>query len=148
MNNISGFGLIVNVMGSNTFPVGFPVTQFADDSDPFDIPSVKIADTSMGLNGDLIVWANANPIKITMSLIPGSDDDILMGILFEANRVGRGKIGARDIISLQGIYPDGRVIALFQGAITDGMPGNSVSSSGRLKTKVYGFSFQSTAGTP
>lgn len=142
MENISGFGLQINILASNTFPVGLLITEFADDADPFDLPSLQIADTAMGLNGDLISWSKANPIKVTLSVIPGSFSDINLAILMEANRVGRGKIGARDIITMTGIYPSGSFITLTNGIITDGMPGNAVSSAGRLKSKTYNFSFE------
>ena len=92
---ITGFGLVVTVRASNTFPFGFKVTEFADDADPFDFPSQQIADSAMGLNGDLIVWAKANPIKISLAVVPGTFDDINLGILMEANRVGKGKQGAK-----------------------------------------------------
>jgi hypothetical protein len=142
MNDISGFGLQVRVIGSVTFPAGITVTQFADDADPFDLPSIQIADKAMGLNGDLVSWATANPINITLNIIPGSEDDLNLAILFEANRVGKGKNSARDLITITGIYPDGSTITLAQGKITDGMPGTSVSSSGRMKSKPYMFSFE------
>ena len=140
--NISGFGLIINVLASNTFPVGLSLTEFADDSDPFDIPSLQIADKAMGLNGDLIIWSKANPIIVTLNMIPQGTDDLNLAVLLEANRVGRGKIGARDIITMTGIYPDGSPIILTNGAITDGLPGSPVSSAGRLKSKTYSFCFE------
>lgn len=142
MQNISGFGLVINILASNTFPVGLILTEFADDIDPFDLPSLQIADTAMGLNGDLIGWSKANPIKITLGVIPGSFTDLNLSILFEANRVGRGKTGARDIITMTGIYPNKTPIVLTQGIITDGMPGNAVASAGRLKSKQYNFAFE------
>ena len=142
MNNISGFGIQVNLIASNSFPVGFLINEFADDADPFDLPSLQIADSAMGLNGDLISWSKANPIKITLNVIPGSFSDVNLAILFEANRVGRGKIGARDIITLTGIYPNSTFVTLTNGIITDGMPAKSVSSAGRLKSKSYNFSFE------
>lgn len=144
--DISGFGLRVNVIASKTIPVGINLTQFADDADPLDIPSIQIADTAMGLNGDLITWSKANPIKATLNLIAGSEDDVLMGLIFEANRVGRGKTGARDVITMTVIYPDNRFITLTKGIITDGISGNAVASAGRLKTKAYQFSFENKIG--
>lgn len=147
MNNISGFGLQVQVIASVTFPSGFTCSQFADDADPFDMPSIQIADKAMGLNGDLITWSKANPLPVTLSVIPGSDDDKNLAILFEANRVGRGKSSARDVITLVGIYPDGSTTTLTPGTITDGMPGNSVASAGRLKTKAYSFAMEGVANT-
>lgn len=146
MENISGFGLVVNVLASNTFPVGLLITEFADDSDPFDLPSLQIADKAMGLNGDLIIWSKANPIIVTLNVIPGSYSDINLATLLEANRVGRGKTGARDIITLIGTYPSLNVVSLTNGAITDGIPSSSVASAGRLKSKSYSFSFENKTG--
>lgn len=142
MQNISGFGLIVNVLASNTFPVGLILTEWADDSDPFDLPSLQIADTAMGLNGDLIGWSKPNPIKLTLNVIPQSFSDLNLAVLLEANRVGRGKTGARDIITLTAIYPNGSPIILTNGMITDGIPGSPVASAGRLKSKSYQFAFE------
>jgi len=144
-NDISGFGLRINVIASATFPAGVVLTQFADDSDPFDLPSIQLADKAMGLNGDLVTWSKSNPININLSLIAGSDDDRNLSVLADANRVGKDKLGARDLITLVGIYPDGRVITLANGRITDAMIGNSVASAGRLKSKTYSFAFENAA---
>lgn len=146
MQNISGFGLSVSIIASKTFPIGLYLNQFGDDADPLDLPSLQIADKAMGLNGDLIVWSKPNPINVTLSVIAGSFSDINLAILFEANRVGRGKIGARDTITMTVSYPAGNFIVLQRGAITDGMPANSVSSAARLKTKTYGFTFENRIG--
>lgn len=144
--DISGFGLRINLIASNTLPIGVNLMQFADDSDPLDIPSIQIADSAMGLNGDLITWSKANPIKATLNLIAGGEDDTIMALIFEANRVGRGKTGARDIITMTVMYPDRRFITLIKGVITDGMPGNAVASAGRLKSKAYSLSFENKIG--
>lgn len=145
--DISGFGLQIQIKASKTFPAGVTITQFADDADPFDFPQQQIADKAMGLNGDLITWSKANPINITLNVIPRSNDDINLGILFEANRVGKGKSGTRDVITMTGIYPDGSFVTLTEGKITDGMPGNAVASGGRLKSKAYVFTFENRIGT-
>lgn len=141
-NNISGFGLQVSLIALPTFPQGIVLTQFADDSDPFDLPSLQIADKAMGVNGDLVTWSRANPITVTLNIIPGSEDDKNMQVLFELNRVGRGKFGTNDKITLTAIYPDGTTLTLTEGKITDGTPGKSVASAGRLKSKSYSFAFE------
>src|ERR1700753_3783497 len=105
MQDVSGFGVSLQIVASSTFPAGFTVTEFADDVDPFDIPSIQIADKAMGVNGDLIIWSKPNPINITVGVIPNSDDDKNLGILLEANRVGRGKISAQDVVTITAIYP-------------------------------------------
>lgn len=142
MTAIAGHGLKINLIASITFPAGIILTQFADDSDPFDLPSQQIKDKAMGLNGDILTWSKANPINVTIGIVPKSEDDINLGILFEQNRPGRGKLNVDDIITMVGIYPDGSTINLTNGSITDGMPGDAVASSGRLKSKTYSFSFE------
>lgn len=142
MQDVSGFGLRIRLTASVTFPAGITLTQFADDADPFDLPSIQLADTAMGLNGDMVTWSKANPIKTTVNVIPDSDDDRNLAVLAAANRVGRGKTSARDVITLVGVYPSGRTVTLSPGKLTDGAPGNSVASAGRLKSKAYAFAFE------
>ncbi len=146
MHDISAFGFQVSLIASVTYPIGIILSQWADDQDPFDIPSLQIADSAMGINGDLIKWSKANPVKITLSVVPNSRDDALLAILLQANRVGRGKVSANDEITIVGVYPTGRIITLSPGVITDGMPGNAVSTAGRLKSKTYAFSFEGILG--
>lgn len=146
MENISGFGTSLIVIASNTFPIGFEISNFADDSDPIDVPTLQIGDTAMGLNGDLITWSKANPIKLTLAVVPLSQDDINLNILLQANRVGKGKIGARDIITMNIKYPAGNFVQMIQGIITDGSPFSAVSNSGRIKSKTYQFSFENMIG--
>lgn len=140
--DVSGFGLVIQLVASSTFPAGVTLTQFADDADPFDLPSVNIGDSAMGLNGDLVKWSKANPLKITINVIPGTEDDDNLAVLFDANRVGRGRSSAQDNITVTGIYPDGKTVTLTNGLITDGMPGTGVASSGRQKSKPYQFTFE------
>lgn len=139
--NISGYGLVLTVRASNTFPLGFTITNFADDADPLDIPSIKIADTARELNGTLLTWSTPPIIQPKISVIAGSLEDINLSILLQANTVGSGKIGARDEITMIGVYPNFRTVTLTNGVLTDGMPGMSISSAGRFKSKEYIFSF-------
>jgi len=146
MNNISGFGLGITILASNTYPIGIQITQYSDDTDPLDIAGLQIGDTAMGLNGDLITWAKANPIKATISVIPQSENDKDLSILLSANRPGKGKIPIRDVISMVIGYPDGSFVLLTNGILTDGTPLSPVASSGRLKTRIYSFTFESYVG--
>lgn len=142
MNDISGFGIKVNVVASKTFPTGFMVTQFADDADPLDIPSMQIADGALGLNGDAVKWSMGNLIPLTLNIIPNSADDRNLAILAEANRVARNKKSANDVITMTISYPDGRTCTLLGGYLSDAPFANSVASAGRLKTKAYAFKFE------
>lgn len=141
--DISGFGFTQILTASVTFPSGILLSSYADDGDPNETPSLQIADGASGLNGDLIHWTKANPIKKTISVIPASIDDINLGILFQANRPGKFKIPVRDLITLVETYPNGLIATYIGGFITDGIPGYPIASAGRLKTKPYSFIFES-----
>ncbi len=147
MQDISGFGARVQVQASNTFPSGFVLSQFADDSDPFDSPSAPIRDKAMGLNGDLITWSKASPLVVSLAVVPGGEDDRNLQALYDANRVARGKASAGDVVTITVVYPDGQTVTYQEGAITDGPPAVGIASAGRLKTSTYQFAFESLART-
>ena len=144
--DISGFSSVVSLVASNTFPAGITLTQFADDSDPFDQPSVRVGDVAMGVNGDMLTWRRAVPLPVTISVIPGSQDDLNLSILANANRVSQGKARANDVLTLTVVYPDGSIITFANGAITDSPFAKSISSAGRQKTNTYAMAFQSVTG--
>lgn len=141
-NDISVFGLRVSLVASETFPGGLDLSQWADDADPFDTPAQQVRDKAMGVNGDLITWSKANPIVMTLSVVPNSEDDKNLAVLLEANRVGKGKTGARDVVDATVVYPDGLSVNFTQGAITDGAMASGAASAGRLKSKTYTFAFE------
>lgn len=146
MADISGFGIVVALTATNTFPAPLLITQFADDTDPLESGPIDIADKAMGLNGDPIYWAKANLIPMTLGVIPGQANDLELQVLSDNNRVGPGKVGANDVINATITYPDGTVIILGQGRLVSAPAVKSVSSSGRLKSRVYGFVFASKIG--
>jgi len=146
MQDISGTGLVVILRCSTTFnQVPLQITQFADDSDPLDVAALQIADTAMGLNGDLLVWSKANPIQMTLNVVPNGEDDSNLQTLGNANRVAQGKVSAKDIITATVIYPDGTTKTLSQGILKQYMPTNSIASAMRMKTMPYVFEFQNIA---
>lgn len=142
MKDISGTGLSILVIASNTYPQGILCTAFADDTDPMDIPEITITESGMGLNGDLVTYSSPQPIQISLSLIPGTPEEIAMAFLLEANRVAKNKRSANDEITMVINYPTGERRTLKPGRITGGLPGLGVSSEGRTKTPTYNFVFE------
>ncbi len=147
MQNVSGYGLRGNLVASRTFPNGFDLSEFADDADPLDFPNKKIADGKSNLNGGLVIWTIAGPTMVTISVIPGSEDDQNLAILFAANNPGAGKRPVGDVCQLTMIYPDGSQKQATNGAIVEGPPGTGVASSGRQKSKTYSFMFENDTGS-
>lgn len=147
MQDVSASGFTLVLRASETFPNGFTITEVADDADPFDIPAVEIASTAMNVNGDLVTWSSPTPMTPTINVIPGSESDKNLSILWDANRAARGKRRARDTITLVASYPDGSTKTFSEGKMTSGMPGGSVASGGRIKTNAYVFAFQDFSQT-
>lgn len=147
MQDVSATGFTLVIKASQTFPNGFTISEVADDADPFDIPAVEIASTAMNVNGDLVTWSSPQPMNATVNVIPASEADNNLAILWDANRAARGKRHARDIITLVASYPDGSTKTFSEGKMTSGMPGGSVASGGRIKSNAYVFAFQDFSQT-
>ena|ERR1700761_2865950 len=144
--DVSGFGSYITLTASNTFPTGIEISNFAGDTDPYDAESVEIAGQQMGLNGDLIVWAQARGLPLRIAVIPGSQADQNLQILADANRVGPGKPSAGDVIQVALQYPDGSATQWYNGRLLTAPFGKSAAGSGQLKTRVYGLIFESKSG--
>ena len=143
MHNVSATGIKMRLVASLTFPAGFDITQFADDGDPLNSENLTIAETAAALNGDLVAWGKPNVIPLTVAVLPDTDEDRNLSILWNVNRIGKNKIAVQDIITLVVTYPNGDQKILSNGVMISGPALNSGSSEGRLKTKEYEFSFES-----
>lgn len=147
MQNISGFGLSAQITASSTFPNGFTLTEYADDTDPLDSPDLAIADVAFGLNGDMVIWSRPAGIHVTFGVIPRSPGDQNLAALAEANRVAKNKRGARDVVGIIWTYPDGMIVNCSPGAILTGAVIPQVASNGRIKTRMYQFVFENVSKT-
>lgn len=145
--DVSAIGMSLTIKASVTFPQGFTFTEFADDADGWDAPAIDIATTAMNVNGNMVVFTAPVAMTRTINAIPGSDGQRNLAIIFEANRVGNGKRSARDKITVVANYPDGSTETLSEGVMTNGMPGKSIASAGRIKSQAYTFAFESLAAT-
>ncbi len=143
MYNISGYGLTVSLIASNTFPVGLLLNEWPDDQEAIAFPDIEIGDGQMGVNGQLITWSKAAPIKMTLSAIPDSPQDLQLAVLLLANRVGVNKIGARDVIQCVVVQGNLNVGSFVNGVIVSGPTFNGVQNTGRMTTKKYNFLFES-----
>lgn len=148
MPDLSIFGTVATVQASNTLPAPAPITHFADDADGMDLPEMTIADMVMGVNGDAVTWTVAAPIDLSINLIPNTISHLTMGTIFEANRAEKGKLPARDEITVVRIAPDGSTLTLSGGKMISGTPATSSSSSGRIKTAAYKLRFAKMLYTP
>jgi len=139
--DISVFGLSLNLVASTTFPNGITIESFADNADPLDSPDLAIAEMALGPNGDSVTWSRPALIEISINVIPQSPDDINLQALVDANRVAKGKSSARDQITHVWTYPNGMTVTASDGKVAVGPVIQSGTSEGRAKSKRYSFRF-------
>lgn len=140
--NISASGFSVLIKASKTFPQGFLCTEFADDADPFDLPSVQVAETAIDINGNMKAFSTPNVNVININVTPNTEEDKNLKILLSANTSKKGRQSAMDEITMIATYPDGSTRTAKVGVIVSGIPANSPSSASRLKSNQYVFNFQ------
>jgi hypothetical protein len=143
---ISGFGTQITLVCSVSFPLGLNISEWADDADPIDSPSVQIGDAAMANDGVLLGWSKGVPIPLVLSVRPTGEDDKNLTILADNNRVAQGRKPVNDEIIATIVYPSGNTVTLIRGKILDAIMVDPFSSAGRIKTKTYGFKFQDVLG--
>jgi hypothetical protein len=145
MIDISGFGTGITIVALQSFPMGFPVSQFADDKDPLVCEPMETSAWDMLFDGSLFSYTKAEPVKVSVSVIAGSEDDINLKILLRASLVSSGILPLPNITSMVLNYPVGTVM-LSNGTIYRGPVADTVQASGRKAGNTYDFAFGSFFG--
>lgn len=140
--DISAMGLKVTLIALPSYPVGFTITQFADDGDSLNLPDMTIMQNGMGVNGDLVVWRTAVPCEIDINVIPDTDDCKNLENLFKLNMTQKNKVSTKDLITMMIEHPNGKIDMLTNGYIVRGKPVQDYSSNGRAKSRNFGFVFE------
>lgn len=140
--DVSALGIKATLIAVPSYPVGFTMTQFADDGDSLNVPDMTIMESGMGVNGDLVVWRTAQPCEIEINLIPGTDDCKNMENLFKLNMTQKDKVSSKDILTLSIQHPNGKTDVLTNGYIVAGKPVQDYSSDGRAKTRMFRMVFE------
>jgi len=143
MQDVSSIGIAVRLKASVTFPLGILITAFPEDGDFGPSGDNEIAGNASGVNGDLIVWKTVNGIEVNVPVIPNTEDDSLMDLLFNANRGAKNRFPKKDVIQITATNPVTGVIKTYKnGVIKTGTVGYTYGGDGRIKTKTYGFVFE------
>lgn len=146
MVDISGFGSGITIVALQSFPMGFSVTQFSDDVDPVSAEEMEPTGYEPLYDGSLFFFDKTAPIKVNISVIPGSDDDINLKILLQSRKGSLSLIPLPDSTTMVVTYPNGGRVVLSDGSIVKGPVMDSVQNSGRKKGNTYTFVFGSFAG--
>lgn len=140
-----------------TLPEGSPITitQFSDEGTPFESGDVEVSTNAKNLNGQMISSRTPAVYPVSVTVIPGSDDDIMLQSLLQKSSIQPGSvtpISKITIISLSITIPGinasaernatGPKYVWSQGRIKSGPTGPSTGSEGRLSARTYTFEFE------
>jgi hypothetical protein len=146
MIDVSTFGSGITILSTNSFPNGFMVSTFADDSDPLSIKETETSGYEPLYDGSIFVFDKTAPVELSLSVISGSDDDINLKILLQARKGGIRLLPLKEFTTMVINYPgNGRVI-LSAGSIVKGPMADSMLTNGRRKGNTYSFVFGTFAG--
>ena len=143
--NVSASGATMRIVASESFPSGFSVYKYSDESDPFDIPDQEITGTGKDINGNLVYWSVQSATELTIAVLANTEEDRNLSVIYENNRAGKGRVPVDDEITIVVIFPDGETRTYLGGKMTSGPPGTGASSDGRKKSKTYSFAFESVS---
>lgn len=146
MLDISGSGTNITLVALQSFPLGFRLTQFADDLDPLIAEEIETTGFEMLYDGSLFAFDKAAPIKLTVNVVAGGADDINLKILLQTRKSNISILPFPDVTSMVISYPDGGRVILSNGTILTGPLIDNVLSPGRKKGNTFTFAFGSFAG--
>lgn len=143
MQDASTIGLSIRLIASITYPAGIELNAFPEDGENGPADSTEIAGNASGVNGDLITWKTVNGIEYTLNLIPNTEQEALMDVLYQGNRGAKNRIPKKDVITLVEVNPvTGAVKTYKNGVIKAGAAGYRYGNDGRIRNKTYSFIFE------
>ena|ERR1700751_821291 len=145
MIDIGAHGLSITLIALQSFPMGFSISQFSDDVNPLDVKDTEPFGYELLYDGEMFAFDKASVIELSVSVIPGSDDDINLKILLQSKKGGAAILPIPDALTMVINYPTGTVL-LTKGTIISGPLADTVQSSARKKGNTYRFVFSAFAG--
>ena len=146
MQNVSGFGLGITLLALQSFPMGFPLSQFADDVAPIEVFPTEAVGYEMLYDNTLFAFDKAAPVRLAVSVIPDTSDDINLKILLQARKATSSLIPLPDITSIVISYSNGGIVMLTNGTILSGPLADTIIPTGRKRGNTYNFVFGTFSG--
>jgi hypothetical protein len=146
MENVSAFGTSINILATRSFPIGFQVKKLADDKDPLVIEEIEPTGHEFLVDGSLFIFDKATAIKVKISVVAGSDDDLNLKVMLQARKGTPSILNLPDITTMTILYGNNGSVMFTSGSIVSGPLGDSINQSGRYPSNTYTFVFSDFAG--
>lgn len=131
------------------------ITQFSDEGTPFECPDVDLSDNRKNLNGQMISSRTPSVYSVSVTVIPGSEEDLELSRLAQKAALMPGSVSRisdlvieRISLMLPGINGSGegvageRVFVWTHGRMKTAPTGPSSSAEGRMAARTYTFEME------
>ena len=131
------------------------INQFSDEGTPFECPDVDLSENKKNLNGEMISSRAPTIYPVSVTVIPGSDND--KELIREAHKAAliKGSVSRINQIAIEQItifVPNidgsgetsatGRTYAFKNGRFKTSPTGPSTSAEGRMAARTYTFEME------
>lgn len=130
------------------------ITQFSDEGTPFECPDIDVSTNAKNLNGQMISSRTPSVYPVSITVIPGSEEDLFLQRRLAEAAIQPGKvtsIGELEvsslIVSIPAINESGEGSSAIDytfknGRLKSGPMGPSSSAEGRMSARTYTFEFE------
>ena len=141
-----GFQILDVSFAGSTVKIGdITITNFMDDANPVEFQDVEVSTVGVNCNGSMIRNAKPNTVMMSVTVIPGSDEDRLLYDLWKEFRVQGGwNRKWEEGLTASVTTGSGRIARAFSnGTMVSGPGGPSSNGEGKLQGRTYTFAFVS-----
>lgn len=138
--------LDVSFAGSTVTVAGITIKNFMDDANPVEFQDTEVSSVGVNCNGIMIRNARPNVIMMSITVIPGSDDEMKLYDLWKKYRVqdGRNNAGQWETSLTASIVTKGtrgRTYSFTGGTMVSGPAGPAANAEGKMQGRTFSFAF-------
>lgn len=147
MAGLSSNNLIdVSFAGSVVTVAGITINNFMDDANPVEFPDVEVSGVGVNCNGIMIRHAKPNVVIMSVTVIPGSQEDHKLYDLWMSYRVQNGinNAGVWEKSLTGSVSTKGNRSSNYSfsgGTMVSGPGGPSANGEGKMTGRTYTFAF-------
>lgn len=134
------------------------ITEFSDEGSPIVCSDIEVTGNAVSLNGQLITWTKPNAYAVSVTVIPGTENDTSLNYLLEACHIHPTDDDSRTVkainienakvkMTIMSPIADGAGTRYLKyvftnGRILNGPAGPSTNSEGKMSARTYTFIFE------
>ena len=130
------------------------ITKFSDEGTPFECPDVDVSTNAKNLNGQMISSRTPSIYPVSITVIPGSEEDMFLQRRLADAAIQPGNVKSIDELAVSSLIVSTPAIdesgegshaidyTFTNGRLKSGPMGPSTSAEGRMSARTYTFEFE------